>query len=285
MTNKKRYFISMTIALIISLVVGYFYAQINELWVMLTAIYVMQTSIGSEFYQGVKRFLVISLLVFIAAIVMYSMRFFYQVMHDVIMGAVIGILANMFIFPRRADKEFRAAILPVVRSYNDYFTAIIDLLIQKNTQDRGNAVLENHLQALPDWVYVVGFDGGLQAGYRFFLMKLEQMSNVLFAMHHLARYEYEKELIAKIREPLLQCAEHVNQFFIAMITVLELEKVTEKVSGLEEEIAELEKQFQIVVPLSLELLDMKPDYVYLAEFVYYFKDLRRILLKMDEALR
>jgi len=51
---------------------------------------------------------------------------------------------------------------------------------------------------LPDWVYERGFDHTLQTGYQFFLMKIEEMSDVLFSMHHLVRYSYDKEFNCEI---------------------------------------------------------------------------------------
>lgn len=283
--NRFRYFSSIILALLIALIVNYYYAVTNAFLIPLTAIFVMQTPIGNSFYQGIRRLILIFMLVSIASFIIFSMKFFYIIMHDVVIGAMIGVFANVIILPRRADIEFRRAVLPLVKELNDYFMNVIDLLLKNETTDKGNAKFETKFQALPAWVYNAGFDGGLQVGYRFFLVKLEQITDVLFAMHHLARFDYDKELIAKMRLPLLQCAEEVGQFLSAILTVLELKKVPEKVSDLEKEVLELEKQFQTIVPLSLELLDMKREYVYLSEFVYCFKDLRKLLMKLAEALR
>ncbi len=205
--------------------------------------------------------------------------------HDVLIGAAIGIISNLILLPRRVDTEFREKILPVVKVCNDYFSLIIDQLLQQENKQFDNAALENALLKLPDWVYQRGFSGVFQKGYRFFLIKIEQISDVLFSMHHLVRYQYDKELIAKIRPPLLQYVEHVNQFFSSIVTVLELKTLTDAPSDLENEMNELQKQFFSIVPSSLELLDMRRDYVYLAAFVYNLMDLRKLLLKLGEALR
>ncbi len=283
--NKFRYMLSLFVACLIAFVVNYYYAQSACYLLPLTTVYVMQTPIGNSFYQGMRRLALIVIFVAFVSLIIFSMPFFYMMMHDVIMGALIGILANLLILPRRADTEFRLALLPLVQSYNNYFMKSVDLLLQKDAIQSGNARIEKQLQILPAWVYTAGFDSGLQTGYRFFLVKLTEVSDVLFAMHHLARHTYDKELIAKIRLPLLQCTEYVSQFFSAVATVLQLKELAEEVNDLEKEVAELEKQFQLVVPLSLELLDMKRDYVYLAAFIYYFKDLRNLLVKLGEALR
>jgi len=284
-SNQLRYFFSISIALVAALIINHYYAITNGFLIPLTAIYVMQTPIGNSFYQGMRRLILIFMLVAIASFIVFSMRFFYLIMHDVVIGAMMGVFANVIILPRRADIEFRKAVLSLVKGFNDYFMSNIDLLLKNEVVDKGNATFETNFQTLPAWVYEAGFDNGLQVGYRFFLVKLEQITDVLFAMHHLARHDYDKELIAKIRLPLLQCAEEFSQFLSAILAVLELKKAPENVSDLEKEVTELEKQFQAIVPLSLELLDMKRDYVYLSEFVFCFKDLRKLLMKLAEALR
>lgn len=283
--NKFRYLLSLASALLVAIIANHYYASTSVFLIPLTALYVMQTPIGNSFYQGIRHFSLVLILVAIASLLVSSMPFFYLVMHDVVIGASIGIIANLIILPRRADTEFREAVLPLVRECSDYFTMTANYLLQKDVKDPGNAKLENRLLKLPLWVYERGFDSGLQVGYRFFLTRLTLISDVLFAMHHLARHEYDKELLAKIRLPMLQCMDYISQFFAAVVTVLELKELEEKVNDLEKEIDELEKQFHHVVPLSLDLLDMKRDYVYLAEFIYHLKDLRKLLLKLAEALR
>jgi len=67
--------------------------------------------------------------------------------------------------------------------------------------------------------------------------------------------------------------------------VLELKTLSDEPSDLEKEMTDLQDQLFTIVPTSLELLDMRRDYVYLAAFIYDLKDLRKLLLKMGEALR
>lgn len=280
-----RLLFSFGITLVIALIATYFLAETEYFLIPLTALYVMQTSVGSSFYQGMVRFVIVVVGIIIAALAVMSMQFFYAAAHDVLIGAVIGIAMNLILLPRRPDIEFREKILPVVKIFNDYFSLIIDQLVQQENAEFNNAELEKVLTRLPDWVYEPGFDIGLRSGYRFFLTKIEQIGDLLFSMHHLVRYAYDKELIAKLRPALLPYVENVNQFFLAVISVLELKKVIEEPSDLEEEMHELQKQLFQLVPSSLELLDMRRDYVYLAAFIYDLKDLRKLLLKLGEALR
>ncbi|HSW68776.1 MAG TPA: hypothetical protein VLI69_01290 [Gammaproteobacteria bacterium] len=282
--NIFRFSISLLIALILSLVANFYLAVTEFYLIPLTALYVMQTSIGNEFYQGIRNFIFVLVIVVISALALHSLQFFYQIAHDTLVGAVIGIAVNLVV-SRQPDTEFRNKLLPVIKIFNHYFSMIIDQLLQQDSNQFNNTSLENALLTLPDWVYERGFNSALQNGYQFFLIKIEQISDILFSMHYLARYQYDKELIAKIRPTLLQYVENVNQFFSAIETVLQLIKLEANPSDLENEISELQKQFFAVMPSSLELWDMQRDYVYLAAFIYNLKDLQKLLLKLGESLR
>lgn len=284
-TNGIRYCCSLFLAFMLSLVLNYFLATSQVFLIPLTTLFVMQTSIGNAFYQGMQKCLLVIIFIAAASLFVHSIPLFYLMTHDVLIGSVIGIMANLLLWPRKADAQFREEILPTIKTFNEYFSLIIDQLLQQDSSKFNNAALENVIIKLPDWVYERGFNNALQVGYQFFLLQIEKMSDALMSMHHLARYQYDKELIAKIRPTLLQYVDRVNQFFISVITVIELKTLIEEPSDLEKEMTELQNQLFTIVPSSLELLDMRRDYVYLAAFIYNLKDLRKLLLKMGEALR
>lgn len=283
--NNVRQIITLLIALIVSVVANYYLGQTTFFLIPLTTLYVMQTSIGNSFYQGMQKLILILLVIAACSLLVYSIQFFYTMAHDVTIGAAIGIIARLIILPKKPATEFREELLPAINTLNEYFSKIIDQLLQHDSRILNNAALENALLALPNWVYERGFNSALQTGYRFFLSNVEKTGDILMSMHHLSRYQYDKELIAKIRPALLQYVDNVNLFFASVTTVLELKKLSEEPSDLSNEMAELQKQLFTIVPASLELLDMRRDYVYLAAFIYNLKDLRKLLLKMGEALR
>lgn len=283
--NAVRFRLSELIAIILAMIINYYYAATNCFLIPLTALYVMQTPIGNSFYQGMRRFSLILILASIASLIVASMMLFYQMMHDVIIGATIGIAVNLLVLPRQADTGFRLAVIPLIESYQNYFLAIAGQLLLPTDKTSSNAYIEAQLLKLPDWVYVRGFNSSLQVGYQFFLVTLEQLSDVLFALHHLAHYAYSKPLIDAIESPMRDCAEHVNAFFSSLITVLELKKLTEDVNDLEADMVALEKEFYKIAPTSLELLDLRQEYVYMAEFIYSLKDMRQLLVKLGQALR
>lgn len=279
--------LSMTLAVIISLVAAHYLGFFGMYLIPLVALLVMQTSVASAFDQGVWRVFLLAIFATVLAISIHSMPFLYQVMHDIGIGAVIGIAANILIFPRRADKEFRLAMVDVIHCYERYFINTMSQLTQAEVPSVAptKTDLDMQLLSLPGWVYQRGFDTSLRSGHRFFLMTVEQISDVLFSMHHLANCSLEQALIEQLQSSFDRCAIRVQEFFSGLVTLLELKKLSRPIADFSDELLALEEKFQAVVPLSIELLDVRRDYVYIAAFIYHLTSLRRLLLKLAQALR
>ncbi|EKD74343.1 MAG: hypothetical protein ACD_45C00001G0003 [uncultured bacterium] len=280
----RRHLYSIILALLIASIVEHYYAITHCFLMPLTTLYVMQTPIGTSFYQGMRRLALILFIAGFAALIITSMDFFYNLVHDIVIGTVIGITANLIILPRHPDVAFRKEIIPIIQSYNNYLLVTINQLTLQTSTSTSNEKIEYHLLKLPDWVYASGFNSILQTGYQFFLTQLTNISDVLFSLHHFSRHQYDKNLILRIQLPLTQYANSVSQFFSSIIAILELKKMTPEVSDLYNEIHEIEKQFYTIAPSNLELLEMQQDYLYLAAFIHCLKDLRYLLLKLADAL-
>lgn len=285
-----RRFASMVAAISIAMIVSHYFALTHEYLVLVTTIFVMLTAVGNPIYQGVKRFLFIIVIVVILSFLLPPHRMVYERVYDVSLGAIIGILANLIVFPRRADSEFRAAMVPVLKTYQLYFDTIVDSVFNRNKNlmtkvATTQAILEYQLQQLPTWVYERGFDIHLKKGYQFFLLKAQHIAKILFAMHHAARYEFDKELLTMMRKPFYQCVEKISGFFNALITVFELQKLKEGVDDFEQQLHDLDKLFRDYLPANLELSEMSDDEVYFYELIYALNDLRTALIKLGQALR
>lgn len=285
--NGVRHVVRILCAVVIALVMNHFVASTKQGWLPCAAVLVMLTATGSALYQGLWRFFVISCAVVLGSLIFSPMSLLYMRMYDVVLGALVGMVANIIILPDRVDTEYRMAFVPILRSYARYFSALVFLLLDKNIvdADREKIKVEKNLQQLPAWIYEVGFDTTLQKGYRYFFMKVGQIGEILFAIHHLARYAYSEDLLSIIREPLLQCILRVEQFMEAIITVLELKKLSEGITDFGPELEEIEKRFKEVVPVAMEAAMVETDYVYLTEFIYDMRELREVLLRLTEALR
>lgn len=286
-TNSLRHIARIVVAFVIALVINPFYSMTLAGWMPIATVCVMLTFTGSAFYQGVKHFFVMTLIALIYSLLTHSMGLFSFRMGDVIIGSVLGIALNVLLFPDLVDVEFRRIMIPIIKSYADYFAAIIQLLLQiePNQAEEKSNIVDERLLTLPRWVYEPGFDITLQKGHRYFTMKVGELYELLMAMHHLARYRFDPALLAAIREPMLLCLTRVEQFFFALLTVLDLQTLQEGVVDFADEIELIEKNFKDKVPLSTEMLDVSKDYVYMAEFIYDLQDFRDAMLKLAQTMR
>lgn len=216
----------------------------------------------------------------------------YARLSDIMLGGVIGLAANLAIFPTRVDVEFRDNIVPILTAYRAYLPAIVNLLLQKNDaavaaknkEDLVERSLQTQSAYFPVWVYEAGLSVALRQGYRHFLVTTEKVGQILFSMHYLARQSIDKELVEELREPIEVCVTHVEKLFSALISVLMLQKLPEVVNDFSEELDGLETLLKAIIPASPELLDLSPDYIYLTAFVADLRDLRVGLLQLAQAL-
>jgi hypothetical protein len=273
-------------ALLIALIINY-YSFTGQGWLPLATLFVMFTATGCVVYCGLLRFFFIATIIGLGSLLFSPIPLFYPRLFAVTLGAIIGILSNLIILPTPVDFEFRQALIPILQSYVNYFSAITVLLLQRNhfSAERAKIEVEKSLQKLPGWVYEPGFDVTLQKGYRYFLVKVGQMGEILFAIHHLARYAVAENLLEAIHEPLVCYVARIEQFVFALTTVLNLKKLTEGANDFSDALAEIEAKFKSTVPPALELLDVSKDYAYLTEFIYNLRDLHNVLLKLAAALR
>ena len=122
--------ISFAVSLLLALIVEYYFSFSHEYLVVITAVFVMFSQIGNVVMQGLQRLLLVVLLVILFTWIFNRSGNLYPRIYDVAMGGAIGIAVNLFILPRKADKEFRTAILPLLRAYENYFNAIAPPIMQ-----------------------------------------------------------------------------------------------------------------------------------------------------------
>jgi hypothetical protein len=285
--NKTRRILSLLLALLSACVVEYFFSFSHDFLIPITTVFVMLTAVGNLIYQSVRRFILIIIFIILLSFILPPHHLLYWRVCDVFLGGLIGIIANLLIFPRRADREFQSAIFAVLNAYETYFMAIIKLIFDKNKQsiEVQKCAVEYQLQHLPIWVFERGFDMGLQKGHQYFLMKIYQIAEILFAMQHVSRCTFDDEILNTMQEPLIECARRIQMFFKALSTVFELKKLTEGIDDFDTELFALDNKFQTLLPANLELVDMTREEVYFYEIIYDLNDLRHALIKLGQALR
>lgn len=211
---------------------------------------------------------------------------------DIFIGATLGLGATVLLFPDQADREFPKRVLPLLRDLSGYLDALIAVLLREPgsealASDQRNAVEScwaNKDEAFPVWVFETGFNPELAPGQYFFVVHLGRVTEILFALHHFARYAFPEDLLQEFA-PVIQDSVKRSQELLADLSVLlEGQKLTLSQTDFIADLPALDERFQSKIKLSLELLDVSRDYVYLAAFIRYLKDLRLQLLQLAATL-
>jgi len=260
---NRRLVLRLLIVVILSIVISYFFSFTHEFLIPITALFVMITPVGNIFSEGLKRFVLMVLLVTLVSCVFSSKHLLYLRLCDVLIGYVLGMVVAMFVFPRKPDALFRAAVLPILIAYENYFSAIIDHVMGKHPVDieTHKIKLEQQLESFPLWVYRRSFDVGLQIGHRYFLGKMQQVASILFSIHYASRTLPEKKTLKKIRAPLQGAVTRMQVLFKALATVFELKKLSDGVEDCQSELYELENAYQALIPEGVDLANMPKDFV------------------------
>jgi hypothetical protein len=214
-------------------------------------------------------------------------------LHDVVLGGFIGVLAGLVIFPARPDIDFRIGVVPILKGYSEYLVAVTKLFFQEpnaaQVADDKKAEMEITLQArqvfFPDWVYETGFTENLRQGHRHFLLRVEQLGEILFAMHYQARYAVNADLLDQIREPIMRCIGDATRLIDDLCVVLDKADLKTSYHEFAENVLALENMFNTKIAIPYELTDTSKDYVHATGFIYAIKDLQQVLSRMEEALR
>jgi len=207
---------------------------------------------------------------------------------DVVSGGLLGFFASILILPVRADVEFRKEAIPLLNACSDYLAAIIHYMFDHSLV---NELVEKKMQLevvwedFPDWVYEAGFIAMLQQGHRHFLVRIEEVRQILLMLDHLARHEYDYDLLKKFKTVTQSYQVQIERLIQSITTVLTLQKLSEGVDDLTEEFEALEKKFKSIMPYSLEMLEINRDYVYLANFIFELKELGKMLVILARTLR
>lgn len=206
----------------------------------------------------------------------------------IMIGAMLGILFNQFFFPIKLNKAFFQGILPSLKALQEFSYALTDSFQGENNHDLlavKKIALEKSMlfqySRYPSWVYETGFNPGLRSSWRYFLVNLERVVEIYFALDLLAMRSVDVSLLGaqialvmKKNEALLDMLlQYVNQ-----------QKIADIDADFSQDLAELENAFKQVVPNQIEFLDVSPNAIILATVVRDMRDLRGLLLQLVMAL-
>lgn len=232
---------------------------------------------------------------FVAAIIIFFLLYFGYSYYAVAVIAVY--LLAWFLFPVKQPQDFFAGVIPPIDAMADYLRQIILSIDQTNllpdlvnSEKKLIETFYSSKSSYPKWVYFSGFNPGLRAGFRHFLIQLEHAADLCCSLGYwLARHP---NVVDQDRFSLaLANSTKINTDLSAALSRTmhhhaenTLRPVNDVNVDFTSDIIELEASLQAIVPPNLELLDLSPEYVAATALVRDVKDLREILLSLSAAV-
>jgi len=277
--------LSMAIAIVI--ILHYYLFLTNIYWVLLSAILASLPTHGSIMRRGF-------IILFILFIVVIIMQFFVPIivhdrMIDVIFGVAIGTFCQL-IWPINLVQEFSEDILPVLQQVADYLeTSILHFSEKEYSQEwfEKKINLEKMLSkkiAYPEWVFATGFNPGLRGGFRFFLIHLDRIIELLFALTYLLDRFITQHTNQMMRDLIIHSMKVHHEIFNILINYFKHNQLGYFSIDYDSDIATLDKTIWQILPARLEGIDLSEEPLTLLALVRNIKDTRRWLLKLLSAL-
>lgn len=211
---------------------------------------------------------------------------------NVSLGSLIGYLSGQFILPVNLASQFRQGLQPTLGGLKEYMRAIaarVEKYHQPDTRvevaaSRIELMLSGGQSAYPEWVYDAGFNPGLRAGFRFFLIRVERMMELLMSLNCIAERIHYHHIPSAVLVQFDRCMQ-TNEFLFNHIFEYVRKGVRDEIAGItdvdyEEDINLLEHQVAAVLPVNLELMEISEQYMEIAALNYAIRDLRKTLLQM-----
>lgn len=186
---------------------------------------------------------------------------------DGCIGGLIGLASSLLIFPFNPNIAFRQGIIPVLKKIHEYSR---DLATIKKIN------LENALifSPYPEWVYETGFNPGLRAGFRFFLVHLEQTIDLYFALrnHDITNQQLPDEFA--------RVFDNNSQLIAMLIDYFAMNQVVRTDLDFTSDLIAMENVAKDLMPSNIEILDLAPEYLQISAVVHTVKDIRKQLLQL-----
>jgi hypothetical protein len=210
---------------------------------------------------------------------------------DVVIGALIGIASHFILFPTKLDKEFAAGIVPILQALDRFSQTLTSGFFsyeQKQEVINKKNLIEMTLQSqegvYPEWVYEIGFNRGLRSGFRFFLVNLERVIELLFSINFLFSRQVNPVSMDDIQDAFARVMQTNQELLTILILYFKENKLNEIKSDFMSDMTELEKALNQIVPNNLELLAVTPNNLLLTALVRDMRDLRELLLQLVKSL-
>ena len=280
------------LAIFVAVIANHYVSFSHEGWLVLAAFAACQTTRGTPLRQSLFYvFMIILLAVFLPA---SSAGLVQARVQDAVIGGVLGILFGQLVLPVSIHQEFCQGVLPVLRALSRDLNALCESYIQQSgygeplfqQQSQVEMALQMKGGMYPEWVYEVGFNRGLRAGFRFFLVNIERLAEVVFSLNYFISRSMDVELVRAAQDDVKRVMEKNDELLQVLIHYFSNQRWHEidSHSDFTSDMLALEKTLNRVVPNTMDLLDISPDYMIFTAMVRDLKDIRGLLLQLVMAL-
>lgn len=277
------------IGLFIATILGF--ATPSVLYVCLFFLWVMAGFVVSYLlpFNWHRFYMVVNFLLIVLLGTLPIIRFnasFQARLTDILIGSSIGFFIPLVLIRFDLYRKFRAGILPLLNAFQDYLKLFEIYSMKANEFDRlkkQKAIIEqsfNPSLGYPEWAFALGFNPGLRAGFRYFLLQLERLQEIITVMHLFAANATNHHALKEL-EPQLNTTLRLNQQLMSdLMGRLNGEAELHHSENFTDDIIALEASFQQIEPAQLALLDSSADSLKLAGLIKAMKDLRQLLFDL-----
>jgi hypothetical protein len=191
-----------------------------------------------------------------------------------LMGCALWVIINPLIFAPALYEQLAQGVTP-----------LLQVLLQDHPDS--NIIKKNLIEKIsgyPEWVFRIGFNPGLRAGYRFFLIQLEHVCELYFSMDYYINHRLPDELLIAIKEPLETVRKNNQKLILVIIEKFKNKNILNTGENYINDLVILTDAVKRLIPHDLSLLDVSPDSVSLAAFLQDLTDLRHVLLQLVAAM-
>jgi len=199
-------------------------------------------------------------------------------------GVLIGIFFNHFFFPISLSKAFGEGVVPVLKALQ-LFAIDFQKKLEQGEKKINLAIVRTQIEktllsqqsGYPEWVFESGFNPGLRSSWRYFLIKLERVSEICFSLNYLASLEIN---FSALYLPLATALQKNAELMDILICYFENKLLKPTDENYTHDLDTLESVLQQVVPQHIEAIDLAEEYVVITAIVRDVRDMRGLLLQL-----
>lgn len=211
-----------------------------------------------------------------------------QALFEVLLGSSIGVACNVLIYPGSFASLFSRGILPSLRQLQ---TLVREQSYPFANPDRQDGFFQPWFDAMhtllrgyPHWIYYVGFNPGLRAGARRFLIQLNRAFDACLTANFWGAKVLKEHEYHNLHAGFQRVATTNLELVQILIDYFSQHKIPNTQTDWIADMADLEALIKPYVTVDLNVLEMVPEQLALVSTLHHIRDLRRALLELARAL-